>query len=304
VRSRRGTRAQLPAEAALVWLPALVVGCAVFVTYSRLPARELYHVSGSGLVGGASRALVFANFPVALIALAVAAVLFDRLASRAARALAVLAAVLCAAVFWPGVVSQANLDAKPVNAVAAGGVALVLALAAAVARGGIEPFGRRRLDGVRIVLALGLLVLAAPWVAAELGFFLDGVPLLGRLFRTGPPAHALTGLPRFPPFVHHGHHHGMDGLLLVVAALLLSRTVPDVRIRMLRAALAGYLALMLCYGLGNIANDFWTEQVVKRGWSAWQFPNVLEPSATPAWGVIVVAAATLALVARARSIPR
>ena len=79
--------------------------------------------------------------------------------------------------------------------------------------------------------------------------------------------------------VHHGHHHGLDGLLLVLSALLLSRIGPSVRARWLRVVLGMYLALMTAYGLGNMANDFWTEQIWKRGWTDWQFPDLLQPAA-------------------------
>jgi hypothetical protein len=277
---------RLPLEVAVVWTLFALVTVEVFVTYSRLPARELYHVSGTGLEGGASRALVFANFPTALVALAVLLVL----AEHANPLLVALAAVLCAPVFWPGVVSQANLDAKPVNAVAALGVFLTLALS--VAR--IARTSWRRSDAARVAIAAPLVLVALPWFAADLGFFLNGVPLLGRIFRTGTHRHRIAGLPPFPPAVHHGHHHGMDGLLLVLSALLLSRLCPAVRNRGLRAVLTAYLALMLCYGIGNIANDFWLEQVVKRDWTSWEIPNVLEPRATVAWATIVVAAALLA----------
>jgi hypothetical protein len=58
----------------------------------------------------------------------------------------------------------------------------------------------------------------------------------------------------------------------------------------LRQGLAAYLALMLCYGVGNYANDFWIEQVVKRGWTTWEIPNVLQPRLTIAWSLIVIAA--------------
>ena len=50
---------------------------------------------------------------------------------------------------------------------------------------------------------------------------------------------------------------------------------------------------MLAYGVGNVANDFWLEQVVKRGWTDTSLPNVLEPRLTPAWGVLLAAAALL-----------
>ena len=270
-----------------------VVGVEILVTYSRLPARELYEVSGSGLMGGLSRVLVFANFPSALVALAVLGVTYERLRYRA---VAIVAAVLGAFVFWPGVVSQANLDARPINAAAAIGVLLTCALVAAapLARSGRHPG-----DRARVAIAVPLVLVSLPWFAAELGFFLDGVPLLGRLFETGYYLHNRPGLPPFPPAVHHGHHHGMDGLLLVLSALLLSRALDGIRGRALRSAVTAYLALMLCYGLGNMANDFWTEQIFKRGWTSWQIPNVLEPRPTIAWGIIVLAAAVIWWINRA-----
>ena len=283
----------LPAEAVGVWLLFAIVGAEIVATYSRLPAAELYHVSRSGLEGGASRLLVFLNFPTALVALAILGLIHGRLRSRRARALALLAGVLCLPVFWPGVVSQANLDAKPINAVAGAGVVLALGLCAVIAvREGISRRPRRPSDRVRVAIAVLLVLAALPWLAAELGFFLNGVPVLDKLFQTGGYLKQLPGLPPFPPAVHHGDHHGMNGLLLVLSALLLSRRVTAVRF------LAAYLAVMLCYGLGNIANDFWTEQVFKRGWTTWQIPNVLEPRLTIAWTVIVVAAGAVWWAAR------
>ena len=291
----------MPLEVLVVWALYGLVACAMVVTYSRIPARELYHVSHTGPAGGFGRLLVFANFSTALVAIAVLAVAFDRLSGRLARVAAVLAAVLCAAVFWPGVVSEADLDPKPVNAVAAAGVLLSAALTVPVAhRHGISRRPWRGSDWLRVALALPLVFVALPWIAAELGFFLDGVPVLGRIFETGKHVRDVSGLPVFPPAVHHGHHHGMDGLLLVLGALLLSRVVGESAPAALRRAASAYLALMFCYGIGNIANDFWLEQVVKRGWTTWEIPNVLTPRITVAWAVIVVAAAVIWAVAMLR----
>ena len=61
-------------------------------------------------------------------------------------------------------------------------------------------------------------------------------------------------------------------------------SVPSIRARRLRLLLAAYLSLMAAYGLGNMANDFWTEQIWKRGWTNWQFPNLLQPSLSVGWG--------------------
>jgi hypothetical protein len=285
----------VPAEILLVWLLFAVVAVEIIVTYSRLPARELYHVSGSGLEGGASRALVFVNFPLALVTIVIVSVFAEWLPDGSARAFAAIGLVLASAVFWPGVVSQANLDARPVNAIAAVGVLIAGALTVfSVHRlGRPRRLARRVGDPLRIAIAAVLVVVAIPWLAADLGLFVNGVPLLGRIFQSGEYLKRQSGLPPFPPAVHHGHHHGMDGLLLVLSALLLSRLLPTLRRGWLRGLLGAYLALMFCYGVGNIANDFWTEQVLKRGWTTRQIPNVLQPRATVAWGVIVVTAAVI-----------
>jgi hypothetical protein len=265
-----------------------VVTTEVVVTYSRIPSRELYHVSGSGIEGGLSRALVFVNFPVALVALAVLPLIYVRLPRRSYKVAAILAGILCAAMIWPGVVSAANLDARPVNAIAAVGVLLALLLSDVVARrGGLERTPWQRADWVRVALAIAFLVAALPWLAADLGLYSNGVPLLGKLFQSGEFIPERPGLPTFAPAVHHGHHHGMDGALLVLTALLLSRTVGR------RPVLAGYLSLMFCYGVANFANDFWIEQVVKRGWTRWEIPDVAVPKLTVAWSVIVIAAVGL-----------
>jgi hypothetical protein len=94
--------------------------------------------------------------------------------------------------------------------------------------------------------------------------------------------------------VHHGHHHGLDGALLAVSSLLLSRRLPLGAPRAVRVAASGWLALMLAHGLGNVLNDLWLEQVVKRGWTTWQVPSVLEPSLSVAFALVVAAAALVA----------
>jgi len=283
-------------EILAVWVVLAVVAVEILVTYWRLAPSELYHVSGSGLEGGASRALVFSNFPTALVAIAVLALLWDRLRGTAADA-AVVGVALCAAVFWPGVVDQADLDARPVNVVAAVGVLVAAVLSALVRRRGTRIERWHPSDRARVVVAAAALFIGLPWIAAELGFFLNGVPVLGTIFRTERWSSGDQTMP--PPVVHHGHHHGMDGVLLVLSALLLSRVVSSVRRRRLRVAIGAYLSLMLAYGAANIANDFWIEQVVKRGWTRWLFPDVLRPGLTIAWGLIVLAAALIYAAARA-----
>jgi hypothetical protein len=61
-----------------------------------------------------------------------------------------------------------------------------------------------------------------------------------------------------------------------------------------------YAALMLAYGLVNAAQDAWTEQVVKRGWTTHAIPNALHPALNAPWAAIVVIAAVVLAVTETR----
>ena len=77
--------------------------------------------------------------------------------------------------------------------------------------------------------------------------------------------------------------------MVAVSALALSR-LPRPRV------LDAYLALMLAYGIGNLANDDWLEQVVERGWSAHRIPSVLGLGLNWLWlAVLLVGGAVWAL---------
>ncbi len=272
--------------AAFIWGLFGLVAVEIVVTYARVPPAQLYHVTGTGAAGGFGRALVFLNYPVAVAALPLIALAADRLRDRpAAVAVAIVAACVCAVVFWPGVVKESDLDPRPVNALPAVGVGLALLL---MWVSGLFRV-RSRLHPGAVVFAILLLLLALPWIAAELGFYLDGVPLLGRIFLTGR-LHDGTAA------VHHGHHHGMDGILLALSALATVPLLRQARLRPVRSVVGLYVALELVYGLANVANDAWREQVVKRGWVDTAIPSVLRPSVSFAWLGIVLAAAAVATV--------
>jgi len=263
-------------------LPALIVldGAAVVATYSRFPKTELYKVHHTGIAAGLGRELVALNFPFALVGIALAGLAWPRLRGRL-RLAGAAAIVLCAVVYFA--VDQANLDAKPLNAVPAVGLALAVALVFAV---GVPSVPRdRRGDRARIGLGVVLVFFAAPLIAAELGFFLDGVPVLGWFFETA----RLTTQPRIHGLhhaVHHGQHHGWEGTMLALTALACSR-LPRPRI------LDAYLALMLAYGVANLVNDDWLEQVVKRGWTRDEMPSVLTPAANWGWAAVLAGAVVI-----------
>jgi hypothetical protein len=264
----------------IVWGLHAAVGLAVFVTYSRLPVDELYNVSNDGLRGGASRLLVFINYPASLAAVPIAWLAADRLRGRAALWAAGVATVLCAVTAWPGVVDQHDLDAKPVNVLPALGVAIAFGLSL---RAPWERFGRRRLDPLRLVIAVLAVIAATPWIFAVLGFNAPGDVLLGEEIRRG--GDGLT------PAVHLGDHEGLDGVLLTLAALQLSRLGP-------RLPVAFVIGLMFVYGVGVAAQDDWNEQVVKRGWAGFKLPNLLHPTLNVTWLVAVALAVVVALLLR------
>jgi hypothetical protein len=283
-------------EALIVWALFAVVGTAAFLTYARLPPEDLYHTSGTGIEAGASRVLVFLGYPLSIVAIALAAVGAARLATRAAAWAAAVAAALCATIGFPGVIDQADLDARPINALAGAGVAIALTLTLiALVREGVgpsRPFGRA--DVVRAFGAVALLLVGLPWVFAELGFYISDVPALGRIFLAEEIVPSPGGEPSLHA-VHLGRHHGMDGVLLAISALVLSRVPRQLGSTWRSVALSAYLALMLVYGLANALQDFWTEQLVKRGTVSVKIPSLIRPDASWAWAAMLGATLLICL---------
>ena len=286
--ARRSQRAGIW-EIWVVWILFGLATIAVFETYWRIPPAELWKVHNSGFVGGIGRAFVFVGFSPALAALAVLPIVADRIDDRRADVLAIVAFALCATVAF--VQTPSHLDPKWSNTWPVVGVALAVALTARATRRGRREVVRTSRTGDRARLVLGAITLfwATPYIAAELGFHLDGVPLFGWIFQTGKIAPE-PGSGNLQATVHYGHHHGLEGLLLVTTALLLSRLLGGIRRPGLRTLTAALLSLMLVYGWTNMVNDLWIEQVVKRGWTSWQVPDVLFPKVSFAWAAMLVAA--------------
>ncbi|HET9014649.1 MAG TPA: hypothetical protein VFN57_03580 [Thermomicrobiaceae bacterium] len=283
-------------EALGIWGVFAVLTVAVLATYARVPLAELYHVSRGGIGGGASRVVTYLNYPGAFLAVALLGIAVARLVavpvalSSAARwaigIVAIAALGLCLVAALPGVVSDANLDARPINALPALGVALAAGLTMLALRR-VGPGTRRAWttgDWLRLGVVVVLAALALPWILADFGVYVGDVPLIGHLFMS---KQILAGDPL--PAVHLGEHHGLDGVLLATAALVLTRPLGQVRSVWLRAPLSFYLALMMAYGLGNAGNDWSLEQLVKRGTIAESLPDVIRPDITLAWGVILLA---------------
>jgi hypothetical protein len=271
-------------EALAVWVIWGAVTLAVLVTYSRVDTDELYNVSRGGLAGGLGRSVVLLNFPIAFVAVGTTFVAMAVLPKRAWLA-AAPAIASCALV--PFVVDQDDLDVRAANAVPALGVLVALVLTVTAARrAGVSFAPRRRSDVVRVSIAVVVVLVSLPWITAGLGFQFPGDLFMGEELGREDDGTLLAA-------VHLGHHHGTDGALLVLTALLLSRV--QLAQRWLRLALTGYLGLMLAYGAVNMAQDFWLEQIVKRGWTEAEIPPALLPGFRPIWAVILALAVVFAV---------
>ena len=286
------------AEALLVWALWGLLALAVFITYWRIPPEELYNTSGTGASAGASRLIVYLGYPVAIAAVPLAIIAAARLRTRLAYGAAAVSTLLCFTIGLPGVIDQGDLDARPVNALAAVGVGIALALTlAALVRYGMgraDPW--RDGDSLRALAAIVLLLAALPWIFAELGFYISDVPLLGSIFMAKEVVPSPGGEPSLHA-VHLGSHHGMDGTALAISALALFRVPRRLASRAGRTAFTGYLSLMLVYGLANALQDFWTEQLVKRGSVSAVIPSLIRPSVSWAWAAMLAAALAICLAA-------
>ena len=52
--------------------------------------------------------------------------------------------------------------------------------------------------------------------------------------------------------------------------------------------------MLFAYGTENAVQDFWGEQIVKRGWTAATLPETLFPGASFAWALLLLAGLAIA----------
>ena len=281
VRGRcRPGRVELGAVGAL--FGAILV--ATLVTYSRLVPAELYHVSHDGIAGGPSRALVELNYPDVLVAVPVALIAIDVIRTRWAAVLGGAAVAACLVTAGPGVVDADDLDVKAINALPAAGVVATVVLGAIAARRLTTARPRLQGDIARLVLGVATIVVAIPYGFAVLGFYAPD------------PVRADEPTPGEPiASVHLGNHEGMGGALIVLAVLALSRLTPWFTGRRLATATSWVLALLLVYGVANLIQDDWHEQVVKRGWTDHMYGTVTKPALSVPWLLIVAAGVAVEL---------
>ncbi len=283
----------LPSEVLIIGVLMMVVGIEILVTYTRLSPAELYYVSGSGPRLATRQFLLFLGFPAGVLAIAVAGLVTDSTSSRLVVRSAV-AALLGALSVAVGRWDEAELSLRSVSALGIAACVTAVGISWIVLRrDGRAPLIRRiRGDGVRLVIASALAVIAIPWLLADLGLSTDQIPGLRSVFIT----EALRPDPgRAKAFsaVHDGHHHGMDGVLLAWSALLLSRVLPRLKRPNIRGPARAYVSFVFVLGAANAIQDFWTEQLFKRGSVSVLIPHFTSPTLTLHWLVLIAATVTV-----------
>src|SRR4051812_38637121 len=208
---RRVSVANLSHPLPATWALVAAFAVTTFVTYTRVPPGQLYNVSRDGVAGGASRVLVYLNFPVAFIAIGILLVCLELVRQKRVRVLGLTGIALCAVAAVPGVLDQDDLDARPINVVPALGVAVAAAVTVLYVRDPAwtwaRPAGR-----LRVVVAVIAGLIAVPWLFAETGFYAPD-PILSDEVPAGESEVA----------VHLGGHHGLYGGGMGLSALMLRR---------------------------------------------------------------------------------
>ena len=205
------------------------------------------------------------------------------------------ALALCAVVAIPGVIDPHDLDARPVNAIPAVGVVLAFGLTVAAARRAGASFAAAPPgDPVRMRRGDRARRLSLPWITAALGFhFPAGVFLTERAVRRARRGRRDGGSPPRPPSRPRRAPPRPVGAAPLASA-------PHGRLAS-PCVLRPRVASMVAYGAANLAQDFWHEQVVKRGWTSWDDPvGPRSRASTSSWALIVVATVA-ALCARVRA---
>jgi hypothetical protein len=145
----------------------------------------------------------------------------------------------------------------------------------------------RALDWLSLAAAVAAIAMSVPVIFALAGFYTADLPLLRSIYMSRGVQDGVETV-----YVHVGEHHGFAGLFMMIAGLALARAVVVMRPSWLRLVAGWYVSLLVIYGATNMVQDFWGEQLVKRGTTDHTIPNMLRPALTIDWlyvaaGVVV-----------------
>ncbi|MHA1378692.1 MAG: hypothetical protein ACTSRG_09950 [Candidatus Helarchaeota archaeon] len=125
----------------------------------------------------------------------------------------------------------------------------------------------QRSDYIRVIM-LGLVIFfGLPWLFAIHGVFISDIPGLNSIFLGSQ--RGVLGTNPFDylyPSVHLGTHHGLDGLLFIIYAVVYSILVFVMKNSKIRNFLIFAIGILASYGLVAYLEDFFHEQIIKRGY--------------------------------------
>ncbi len=117
---------------------------------------------------------------------------------------------------------------------------------------------------IRSVIFVVATMICLPWILALVGVYISDIPGLNLIYLGRQP---YTGENNMPS-VHLGEHHGWDGYLFVLMALVASILLDNrynLKHQLGRSIMAGGCAFFAIYAFFAIPEDFLNEQLMKRG---------------------------------------
>lgn len=117
-----------------------------------------------------------------------------------------------------------------------------------------------------ILLILLTTFISLPWIFAYFNIPIIDVPILNHIFLA----------------VHLGEHHGLSGFRYVLPLLLLYFSFRWFKDLGFRSAVVLSTSPFFAYRLYLLVQDFWFEQIVKRGWINLKLPDPTQVNVMPA----------------------
>ncbi len=117
---------------------------------------------------------------------------------------------------------------------------------------------------IRLAIFIAATIICLPWIFAIVGVYISDIPGLNLIYLGRQPYARENNYPS----VHLGEHHGWDGYLFTVMALLSSILLDNrynLRNQLGRSIIAGGCAFFALYAFFAIPEDFLNEQLIKRG---------------------------------------
>jgi len=123
-----------------------------------------------------------------------------------------------------------------------------------------------RMNNYTKVIIVITLLISMPWIFANSGMFVSDVPVLGNIYLAKQDFNGHSS-------VHLGSHHGYKGFTFFLLMILVFTTVKYLYNKKTKIVAGLVCCYLLAWGFYNMFQDFFTEQIFKRGLVNFTFPN-------------------------------